>query len=111
MFVYKFLTADNSGAPVLHPLFIPPDLGLGDNLDITCSLKRGTLPVRFEWKINGESDTKISGIRINTSEKRSVCIINSIRSEHIGNYTCVVSNSVGFAKVETELRVEGMYCS
>lgn len=106
--MFTNFAADNSGAPVLHPLLIPPDLGLGDNLDITCSLKRGTLPVRFEWKINGKAGAEISGIRINTSEKRSVCIINSIRPEHIGNYTCEVSNSVGFARVETELRVEGM---
>lgn len=93
--------------PVLHPLFIPPDLGLGDSLDIICSLKRGTMPVRFEWKINERKADNIPSTRINTSERRSVFVITNIRSEHIGNYTCEATNIDGFAKVETELRVEG----
>ncbi|KFM80837.1 hypothetical protein X975_09860, partial [Stegodyphus mimosarum] len=53
MFLYDFLIyfcllllkntthAQPTGKPVLHPLLIPPDLGLGDSLDIICSLKRG----------------------------------------------------------------------
>ncbi|GIY73266.1 down syndrome cell adhesion molecule-like protein 1 homolog [Caerostris extrusa] len=36
--------------PVLHPLSMPPDLGIGDSLDIVCSLKRGNIPVTFDWK-------------------------------------------------------------
>lgn len=93
--------------PVLHPLFIPPDLGLGDSLDIICSLKRGTLPVRFEWKINNRKADNIPNTRINTSERRSDFVIANIRTEHIGNYTCEATNSDGFARVETELKVEG----
>lgn len=102
-----FFTADGIGPPVLHPLFIPPDLGLGDSLDVFCSLKRGTLPVRFEWKINGKKAAEIQSTRINTSERRSVFVIANIRPEHIGNYTCEASNTEGFTHVETELKVEG----
>lgn len=93
--------------PVLHPLFIPPDLGLGDSLDIICSLKRGTLPIRFEWKINNRKTDNIPITRINTSERRSDFVIANIRTEHIGNYTCEATNTDGFARVETELKVEG----
>lgn len=100
-------SADGSGPPVLHPLFIPPDLGLGDSLDITCSLKRGSLPVQFNWIVGNRKASDITGIRINTSERRSVCIIRSIAAEHIGNYTCEASNAEGVVRVATELKVEG----
>lgn len=100
-------SVDGSGPPVLHPLLIPPDLGLGDSLDIICSLKRGSLPVRFDWTVDNRKAADISGVRINTSERRSVCIIRSIGAEHIGNYTCEASNAEGVVRVKTELRVEG----
>ncbi|GBM66129.1 Down syndrome cell adhesion molecule [Araneus ventricosus] len=96
--------------PILHPLFIPPELGLGDSLDITCSLKRGSLPITFEWKLNGKEIKGSPGIRINTSERRSVCVIQNINHEHIGNYTCRASNNEGYDEVHTELKVEVSLC-
>lgn len=96
------------GIPVLHPLLIPPDLGLGDSLDITCSIKRGNNPITFEWNLNGKEAKSVNGIRINTSERRSVCIIQNINTQHIGNYTCTASNSAGYDQVYTELKVEGI---
>ncbi|GIY51862.1 titin [Caerostris darwini] len=99
-----------SGIPVLHPLFIPPDISLGDSLDITCSLKRGNVPISFEWKLNEKKITGIQGIRINTSERRSVCIIQNINHDHIGNYTCKASNVEGFDEAHTELKVEVSVC-
>ncbi|KAF8764132.1 Down syndrome cell adhesion molecule like protein [Argiope bruennichi] len=94
------------GIPILHPFIMPPDLGLGDSLDIQCSLKRGNLPVTFEWKLNGKEIKGSPGIRINTSERRSVCVIQNINHEHIGNYTCRASNNEGYDEVHTELKVE-----
>ncbi|GFS39582.1 titin [Trichonephila inaurata madagascariensis] len=106
--VYATLDVEvnNVGVPILHPLFIPPDLGLGDSLDITCSLKRGNPPIVFAWKLNGKDIKLFSGIRINTSERRSVCVIQNINHEHIGNYTCKASNSEGYDEAYTELKVE-----
>ncbi|GFS44506.1 titin [Nephila pilipes] len=104
--VEEIQAVNNVGIPVLHPLFIPPDLGLEDSLDITCSLKRGNPPITFEWKLNGKDIKLFTGIRINTSERRSVCVIQNINNEHIGNYTCKASNNEGYDEAYTELKVE-----
>lgn len=106
-----FSVANRTGPPILHPLLIPSDLGLGDSLDIMCSLKRGRLPVQFDWTIDGKKASDITSIRINTSERKSDLIIQSIHPEHIGNYTCKASNSEGFVKMNTELKVEGILIS
>ncbi|GFS81160.1 titin [Trichonephila clavipes] len=99
-----------SEPPTLHPLSIPPDLNIGDSLDITCSLKRGSLPVIFEWKVNGQIPTKRIGIQINTSNKRSVYIIDKISAADVGNYTCMASNADGTDKVYATLDVEASLC-
>ncbi|XP_035214085.1 Down syndrome cell adhesion molecule-like protein 1 homolog, partial [Stegodyphus dumicola] len=110
LLIKNTIHAQATGTPVLHPLLIPPDLGLGDSLDIICSLKRGNTPVNFEWILNNKKATDVSGIKINTSERRSVCIIQSIRYDHIGNYTCKVSNVDGYDEAHTELKVEVGAC-
>lgn len=95
--------------PMLHPLLIPPDLGIGDSLDIQCSLKRGSFPITFEWKVNGKAPTTRIGIQINTSQKRSNYIIDHISSEDVGNYTCSAMNSYGSDNAHATLDVEGNY--
>lgn len=73
-----------------------------------CSLKRGRLPVQFDWTIDGKKASDITSIRINTSERRSDLIIRNINPEHIGNYTCEATNTEGFVRMNTELKVEGI---
>nr|XP_042899030.1 Down syndrome cell adhesion molecule-like protein 1 homolog [Parasteatoda tepidariorum] len=108
LFLFQsFFSASSSEVPVLHPLFIPPNLGIGDGLDITCSLKRGTLPITFEWLLKNRKINNVSGIRINTSERRSVLVIQKIDVEHIGNYSCTATNINGYDTVLTHLTVEG----
>nr|XP_042899052.1 Down syndrome cell adhesion molecule-like protein 1 homolog [Parasteatoda tepidariorum] len=94
--------------PVLHPLHFPPELILGDSLDMVCSLKRGKIPITFEWKLNNKKISDIFGVVINTSERKSSFSIQKIQYEHIGNYSCKAYNDDGFDEVSAELKVEGI---
>ena len=54
----------------------------------------GSLPLRFEWKKDGEEVTN-SRIVIQTEEDYSSLGIKKLQFEDRGNYSCVVTNSQG----------------
>ncbi|GBM66125.1 Titin [Araneus ventricosus] len=94
--------------PVLNPLHIPPNLSLGDNAELFCSLKRGSLPLTFKWLHNGKDITIINQNNIIVSKMSTSLSIGKIEASDIGNYTCVVSNRMGEDTATVQVLIEGV---
>lgn len=78
---------------------------------VNCAVTKGDLPIDIYWKLNdyklmGSND----GILITRSGNRiSTLSIESVRSRHSGNYTCVASNSAGTVEHSAMLYVNGNF--
>ncbi|GFS44503.1 titin [Nephila pilipes] len=93
--------------PVLNPLQIPPNLSLGDNTELLCTLKRGSLPLTFKWLHNGMDVTEKKKNDIVISKRSTLLSIGEIQASDIGNYTCVVSNRMGEDRSSVQVLIEG----
>ncbi|GIY73268.1 down syndrome cell adhesion molecule [Caerostris extrusa] len=93
-------------APILFPLMVPSNPSIGDNTDMFCSLKRGSMPVTFKWLYNGQDVTSISKYKIINTEKSSHFSIGNIQPHDIGNYTCVATNNAGVDSKITSIVIE-----
>ncbi|GFT38336.1 ig-like domain-containing protein [Nephila pilipes] len=103
------LPTDSIEAPALQkPLMIPAELRIGERADIICTLRRGDLPVTFKWffngrEIRGEELGKVTSYDV----RSSVYLMDKLRAENVGNYTCTVSNAAGSDTASGQLLVEG----
>ncbi|XP_074605158.1 cell adhesion molecule Dscam1-like [Brevipalpus obovatus] len=79
----------------------------GQETSFSCVLRRGSLPVRFEWLYNDRSMEPSSKIQIESTTKSSTLILESLTILNAGNYTCRASNSFGFDQSTSNLIVEG----
>ena len=86
---------------------MPSNLALGDILELYCTVKRGDPPLTFRWLQNGRDVTK-SKHRVTTLGSSSHLAIGKIEMEDVGNYTCIVSNSVGSNEVTANIVIEGI---
>ncbi|GFR23906.1 ig-like domain-containing protein [Trichonephila clavata] len=87
---------------------IPAELRIGERADIICTLRRGDLPVTFKWffngrEIRGEELGKVTSYDV----RSSVYLMDKLRAENVGNYTCTVSNAAGSDSASGQLLVEG----
>ncbi|XP_054921835.1 cell adhesion molecule Dscam1-like isoform X1 [Dermacentor andersoni] len=110
-------------SPEVHVL-IPSNLRRGDTAEIFCSLRRGSLPVAFQWLHNGRpirpdtvgaaepSGTSLGSNsaealwKVDHRERRSELLIENIGARQIGNYTCIASNAAGKTSFTASLLVE-----
>lgn len=98
-----------SEPPALQkPLMIPSELRLGERADVICTLRRGDLPVTFKWffngrEIRGEELGKVASYDV----RSSVYVMDKLRAENVGNYTCMVTNNAGSDTASGQLLVEG----
>ncbi|GIY73271.1 titin [Caerostris extrusa] len=95
--------------PVLNPLLIPPNLSLGDNIELLCTLKRGSLPLTFKWLHNEVDVTQILKSKIAVNKMSTHFSIGKIQATDIGNYTCVVSNRFGEDKGTLQVIIDGNF--
>lgn len=79
-----------------------------ETVSVTCTVSGGDLPIDFMWKFNHaiiephlEILTEKRGKRIN------VLMIESLKAEHAGTYTCVAANEAGVVEHTSELVVNG----
>lgn len=100
--------------PILNPLSIPPNIAIGDLTEISCSIKRGSLPVKFKWMHNGLDIHSHSKYKISSSAASSQFFIGEIEASDIGNFTCIASNAYGSDSKTEVVFMEGekkMLCS
>lgn len=83
-------------------------LNFGESASAQCTISGGDLPMDVQWKLNGveippylEVSTSKIGKRIN------VLSIESVKADHSGNYSCVVSNRAGTVEFTAPLVVIG----
>jgi Down syndrome cell adhesion protein len=89
--------------PVIDPFLFPKSLHQGQRYTILCSVSKGDLPVSIKWFKDGRIISSASGIDpefagigvINVSPFASNLVFESLRPEHMGNYTCMASNGAG----------------
>ncbi|KAF8764129.1 Titin like protein [Argiope bruennichi] len=111
MFIYLPLNIHivKAEEPVLNPLIIPPNLSLGDNTELLCTLKRGSLPFTFKWLHNGIDVTEKKKNNIGMSKMSTLLSIGKIQASDIGNYTCVVTNRLGEDRKSIQVLIEGQF--
>jgi len=86
-------------------------LSAGDMVQLNCIVSSGDSPLTITWSFHGGSDTtKLTQTGVTTmkvGERSSLLIIDSINSEHVGQYICNAKNAAGNATYSAELRVNG----
>ncbi|XP_035214091.1 Down syndrome cell adhesion molecule-like protein Dscam2 [Stegodyphus dumicola] len=107
LLVTGFSVGEAQEAPVLNPLQIPPNLSIGDNTELLCTLKRGSSPLIFSWLYNGINITSRKKYKVTTTETSSLLSIGKIQASDIGNYTCVASNRLGEDSGTVRVVIEG----
>ncbi|XP_064473840.1 cell adhesion molecule Dscam1-like isoform X2 [Ornithodoros turicata] len=91
----------------MHKMYVDSNLNLGDQVDLMCSLRRGSSPVTFSWYHNGKEITAEDklGSFVEIAGK-SILVVDKITREHIGNYTCSVKNPAGTDSYTVKLYVD-----
>ena len=84
---------------------------LGKKFIIPCYIEQGSKPFKFEWKKNGRTLLSNNHQRIETSDDMTGLTIDQVDSSDSGNFSCIVSNSVGFDSQFTVLLVKGRHLS
>ncbi|GFY66508.1 titin [Trichonephila inaurata madagascariensis] len=93
-------------APKIQPFQFPPQIKRGDTASITCSLMRGSQPIKFTWIKDNKPIENRQTVNIISNEDLSGLIIKSIDENSVGNYTCIASNSIGSDNFTVKLRVK-----
>lgn len=86
---------------------IPPNLALGDITELYCSVKRGSLPIEFQWMHNGKELHSHHKYTINNAKTNSHFSIGKIQAFDIGNYTCKAINAYGQDSKTGSVIIEG----
>ncbi|CAG2102444.1 unnamed protein product [Medioppia subpectinata] len=70
---------------------------IGSNIQLFCTLEEGSLPVFFEWSLNGQIIKPNPGVnyKIVNFETHSSLKFENIERRDAGNYSCLVNNGFG----------------
>ena len=83
---------------------------------VSCQILEGSLPITFRWDKDGQPlqgssglfEPVLDGVVIRSNDEySSTLIIDHLKFEHRGNYTCVATNAAGLASHSAELTVNG----
>lgn len=91
-------------APKVNPFVFPNGLTIGSRAKVTCVAYLGDQPLTFRWLKDGQELSTGDVRRID--ESTSALVLEPLSLKHIGNYTCVASNSVGYDRVTAKLFVK-----
>jgi Down syndrome cell adhesion molecule-like protein 1 len=98
--------------PAITP-FTFGELSQGERVKVTCSVKRGDMPLSISWMKDRrpivEHADKLDNVDIRDIEDSysSILAISSVSSRHSGNYTCVARNPAKETAYTAELVVTG----
>lgn len=81
----------------------------GDLAQANCVLRKGDLPVMFQWIFNDQPLVVSDSVQIlNIGGRTSLLTISPIHGYHQGNFTCIATNSAGTARVDASFIVYGI---
>ncbi|GIY15759.1 titin [Caerostris darwini] len=83
-------------APKISPFHFSGELDVGMRAIVVCGVLAGDPPFEFFWFKDGQKLLDTRGISIKFDEFASNLVISKVDAESIGNYSCKVSNSIGF---------------
>lgn len=93
----------------MHFDFGEDSINEGDGVSAQCTVSKGDYPLSIAWTLNDVPANKIAGILIGRVSKRvSTLTIDSVKAEHVGNYTCIASNKAANTSFTTILAVNGL---
>ena len=118
------------GPPTVPPVIEPFSFGLEDALNtskavggqparsfssrsagsrarLICGLRRGDLPVLFQWLKDGRHLSPQTGQIADLDAFSSLLTISRLADGHTGNYTCLATNPAGKDSYTTSLTVRG----
>ncbi|GFT08354.1 hypothetical protein NPIL_550581 [Nephila pilipes] len=106
-FLQSFVSAD-SGEPKIKAFHFSNDLELGMRESVQCTVKSGDPPFEFSWYKDGLTLVDMRDISVHKTDNfMSTLVISKVNSDSNGNYTCRVSNKVGFDEKSAILSVKG----
>jgi hypothetical protein len=80
----------------------------GQIVQQNCIVLTGDDPLSISWTFNGADASSSAGIYVlKIGSRTSILTIESVRSYHGGNYTCMAVNSAGSASFTAHLAVNG----
>lgn len=93
--------------PQISPVKVPDNLEQGQRLVIGCVVVKGTQPISFSWRrdnavLVSSSDVKV----VHTDSYQEQLLIESLMSEHVGNYTCSARNAFGSDQMSVSVALE-----
>ncbi|XP_031640128.1 Down syndrome cell adhesion molecule-like protein Dscam2 isoform X17 [Contarinia nasturtii] len=81
-------------------------LNYDETVSATCTVSGGDLPINFIWLLNRVPIEPQQEILMEKRGKRiSVLMIDALKADHMGNYTCLAGNSAGSVEYTSELIV------
>lgn len=91
------------------PFSFSKSLALGEEASVVCAVTASKGPLTFSWLHDGTriSNTASRYVKVVT-DTITTLTINKVSAEHLGNYTCTVSNDAGSDSFSAMLVVEGM---
>ncbi|GFS88058.1 hemicentin-1 [Nephila pilipes] len=91
------------GYPRIQPFNFPEKLTEGQKAKALCSAVDGIGPFKFHWYKNDQPLVSSSHLTIQNVEDYSVLLINSLQTDHAGNYSCTVISSLGRDSYSSQL--------
>lgn len=97
-----------SVSPQISPFdFEGGTVNSGDVIMTNCLVMKGDLPIKFLWNLNGKPVEEVHGVSVTNLKRSSQLSIESVSSEHAGEYTCIANNSAGYSSYTAVLNVNG----
>lgn len=95
--------------PRIIPFSFEEPIFAGESAQVTCLISQGDSPLNISWMFSGSQDISRLGIGVQSlGRKGSHLLIEAAGSEHIGNYSCFVSNIADTIHYTTSLNVHGI---
>lgn len=99
---------------LVPPQISPFDFGenpanSGDVIMANCLVLKGDLPIEIFWTLNEKPIEEIHGVSVTNMKRSSQISIESVYSEHAGEYTCSANNTAGFSSYSAVLNVNGIF--
>ncbi|XP_042228251.1 LOW QUALITY PROTEIN: Down syndrome cell adhesion molecule-like protein Dscam2 [Homarus americanus] len=96
--------------PQVEPFTLPESLWAGSRVAVQCVAVKGDPPVTLTWLHDGVQATSTPGVTVTPLGQFVLAlVIERLRSQHAGNYTCQASSPAAIVSHSATLRVHGNY--